>query len=114
MLRKAAAVGDNSMASVLRSALSAGERKSFGRGTELYCELADAIRLERQVNMSAKRARLREEQEGVVDIYNAKRLYVEEQRRIQEIKRQAISDASCAVNARKEEEIAAAATRKYV
>ena len=74
---------------------------------------ADAIELERQVNMSAKRARLREEQEGVIQLTNAKRLLATAQREAEETKRNALLEASFALQARKEQEIANAAAKKY-
>ena len=98
----------------LRNAIAREEKRSTGKATPLYYEMANKINLERQMSRNAKRERQREDQYKEVEVSNAKRQLATAQREEAEARRKVISEASLAAKAKKEQDLAAAAARRHL
>ena len=82
-------------------ALSAGERSDLGRTTTLYIEIADRIRLERQMICDAKRARAREVREEAIRETDLKRLLATQEEATEEVMRKRIAEAAASFTSKR-------------
>jgi len=115
MLDQAVAAGDDAVVRMLRQAVSAADAAAQGRSTrstKAYCEMADAIRLERQMDSNAKRARLREDRDEAIRATDSKRLLATAEKEAQEAKQKAIAVAAASVKAKKQSDLASAAAKR--
>ena len=97
LLQQAVKAGDDDMVRVLRHALSATTRKTQGRSSEMYGEVAAKIKHQRFVAESEKRDCAREDRQlGMLERENNRQLTMAEIRRAnrQESKRGALAEAT--------------------
>ena len=102
LLDQAVAEGDDGCILTLRRLLSAVDKNTLGRTTPAYSELADAIMTERRVNKTAKRARLREDREDLIQAADSERLLATAKREAQEAKQKTIADAAASLTAKRD------------
>jgi len=108
LLNQAVAAGDDGCILTLRRLLPAADKNTLGRTTPAYSELADAIMTERKVDKNAKRARLREDRQDVIQAADSKRLLATAEREAQEAKQKSIADAAASLTAKRDSDLAAA------
>ena len=108
LLKQAVAAGDDGCILTLRRLLSAADKNTLGRTTLAYSELADAIMTERKVDKNAKRARLREDRQDVIQEADSKRLLATAVKESQEAKQKTIADAVASLTVKQDSDRAAA------
>ena len=104
MLHQAVAAGYDAVVRMLRQAVSAADAAAKGqstRSTKAYCEIADAIWLERQIDSNPKRARFQEDRDEGIRATDSKRLLATAEKEAQEAKQKAIAVAAASLKAKK-------------
>ena len=104
MLDQAVAAGADTVVRMLSQAVSAADAAAQGqstRSTKAYCEIADAIRLERQIDSNVERARIQEDRDEAIRATDSKRLLATAEKEAQEAKQKAIAVAAASSKAKK-------------